>query len=94
MDILNSLKIDITLFLAIIGLTEFIKGVLTPQLKKIFWLIPILITALCIYVMFMDNFNLKNYLYNFLIYLGTSVMLYEFVVKGIKNKIEQMKKTD
>lgn len=94
MEFLSLLKLDFTLFLAIIGVIEYIKSIVGEKLGKKFWIVPPIVSAFAVFVMLfsLSDLSFKTFLYNWFSYTGTSVILYEVIIKAIQIKIEQIKK--
>jgi hypothetical protein len=90
MEFLSDLKIDFTLFLGIIGICEYVKSVMGEGLKKLFWIVPLIVTGVGVLLLSADTFIWKTFLYNYFLYLGVAILLYEVIVKLIKNKITQL----
>ncbi|MBD3216556.1 MAG: hypothetical protein GF311_28335 [Candidatus Lokiarchaeota archaeon] len=93
MEFLNIVSINWTVLIAIIGLSEYFKKYLKTlkilKENKFFnFIFPFVFSGLAAYLMNMEAW-LKMF-YDWFIYMGFSVLIYEIVIKSFKNLLEKV----
>jgi len=87
-NVLESLKLDPKLLMAIVGISEYIKSFdKTEKYKKIYFLFPIILSII---VGLVISEGLKETVLNSFVYLGISVLFYEVIWKFAKSLIDKM----